>query len=102
MTAVGFESVVVLPGGRIVSDHPYVKGLPSTSVDALPSSVTVCATSTDWSGPALATGAELRLVTVTGSAALVVSPSDTTSCSTKEPGRSATNVGFTTFAPLKA
>src|SRR5205823_12642732 len=67
-TAVGSERVAVLPGGRVVSAHRYVRVSPSTSEEALPSSVTTLPTKPLWSGPAFATGGVLsvEIVTVAG------------------------------------
>ena len=41
ITAVGSDSTAVLPAGTDVNDHEKVSGSPSTSLDPLPSSVTV-------------------------------------------------------------
>ena len=46
ITAVGSESVTVLPAGIVVSDQEKVRRSPSTSMDADPSSVTVSPTKT--------------------------------------------------------
>jgi hypothetical protein len=59
------DSVAVLPNGLPVRVHEYVSASPSASVDPLPFRVTVEPTPTVWFGPALATGAELMVLTVT-------------------------------------
>ena len=59
------DSVAVLLSGLPVRVHEYVSGSPSTSVDPLPLRATVEPTATVWFGPALATGVELMVLTVT-------------------------------------
>ncbi len=54
-----------LPAGTLVSDQRKVSRSPSTSVEPLPSSITVLLRGTVWSGPASATGGVLRVVIVT-------------------------------------
>src|SRR5690348_17719060 len=56
---VGFDVVPLLSetAGPEVCVHRYESALPSTSLLAEPSSVTVAALLTDWSAPALDTGA---------------------------------------------
>ena len=56
MTAAGSDNTAVLPVGRLVSDQKKLSASPSTSVEPLPSSITVSVTKTVWSGPASATG----------------------------------------------
>src|SRR4030095_9078731 len=96
LTRVGLTRVAVLPVGTVVNAHRKVNVSPSTSCDLLPSSCTLASTSTVWSGPALATGREFCVVITTVSGALSSCPSLTMSCTTYIPGRSTTNVGFTT------
>jgi len=75
-----FTRVAALPGGTLVNDHWNVSGSPSTSDDPAPLRNATCPATTVWSGPALATGAELSVVIVTVSGALVALGSDTMSC----------------------
>src|SRR6185295_8706481 len=77
--AVGSKSVAALPAGRLVNCHRKVKASPSTSLERLPSRVTVVPTAAVWSGPALATGREFWVETCTVSGALSTLPSFTTS-----------------------
>ena len=56
MTAAGSDSIAVLPTGTAVKDQKKLSRSPSTSLEPLPSSVTVSPTRTVWSGPASATG----------------------------------------------
>jgi hypothetical protein len=77
---VGFDSVAALPAGTTVKAQRKVSGSPSTSLDALPSRVTVVPTKTVCGGPALATGGELVVVMVTVAGALSNVPSLTMSC----------------------
>ncbi len=76
-----------------------MSGLPSTSEEAVPSRVTVAATKTLWSGPALAMGAEFSVVIVTVSGAESTEPSLTTSWTSYDPDTSAMNVGWSLVAP---
>src|SRR6186997_1994196 len=102
----GSLNEAVLPAGFTVSDHEYVRPCPSASLDSEPSSVTVRPTrACNWSGPAFATGAELVVLMVIVSGALLTMPSLTINCTTKVPVRSTTKdgpavVAFTRVAAL--
>ena len=80
LIAPGSLRLAVLPAGRVMRDHLKSKASPSTSVEPLPSRVTTRPTGADWSGPALATGGELRVEMVTLAGALLILPSLTMSC----------------------
>jgi hypothetical protein len=54
-----------LPGGRASSDQRKVSGLPSTSLERLPSRVIVAPSGIDWLAPGLATGGEFSVLTAT-------------------------------------
>ena len=99
-TAVGSDSVAVLPAGTDVNDQLNVSALPSTSLDPLPSSSTALPAATVRSGPAFAIGREFVVVSVTVSGALAETPSLTISCTTYVPCRSTTNVGVAVAAPV--
>src|SRR5262249_52876221 len=81
-TVVGFVRVAALPVGTTVKAQRKVSGSPSTSLDALPSSVTVVPTTTVWGGRAWATGGELVVEIVTVVGVLSTVPSLTMSCTT--------------------
>src|SRR5579884_112799 len=77
-----------------MSDQKYVIGVPSTSNESLPSSVTWFPTDAVWFGPAMATGGELIVLTVTLAFALAV-PVLTVRPITYAPATSAVNDGST-------
>ena len=76
--------------------------MPSASLEAAPLRLTLAPTTALWSAPALATGAELLVLMLTLSGALLSVPSLTTSRSTYVPGRSATKRGLTLPPPVRA
>ena len=80
ITAAGFESVAVLPVGRLTNDHANVSGLPSTSVELEPFRVTRLEIATVWSGPALAVGGEFPVLMTTVSGVEFTVPSLTINC----------------------
>ena len=98
----GISKLSIIPSGAV---HVKVSGSLSGSEEPEPSKVTKSPSSTDWSSPALATGATLTGFTVmtTSSAGESTVPSLTTkenrkSVSAKTSG--AVNVGLSTVAEL--
>src|SRR5687767_9435278 len=80
VTAFGATSAAALPAGRDWTVHAYDSASPSWSLEPEPFRDTVPPKGAVWSGPALAAGAVLTVMTVTTSAALETEPSLTTSC----------------------
>src|SRR5258706_7059613 len=92
---VGLVTPATLPTGRDTIFQANVRVSPSTSVDPAPLRATGWPTSTVWSAPAFATGAEFTVLIVTVAGAPSTTPSLTISRMTYEPGRSIGNIGLT-------
>ena len=65
MKVLALFSTAALPAGRETKVQAKVSGLPSTSEERLPLRVTGAPRITVWLGPALATGGEFTVLTVT-------------------------------------
>ena len=74
-TVVVLLSFAVLLAGIELNDHLYVRGWPSTSLEAEPSNWTSVPVVTTWLDPALATGSERTLEMVTVARLLFAIPS---------------------------
>ena len=79
-TELGLLNAAVLPDGRERNVQMNNIWSPSASVLALPFSVMFCPTVALWSGPALACGGVLSVLTFIVAGELLRLPSDTTNC----------------------